>query len=379
MKSLVIILFFLITGCISPGASAKPKMDQLELQEDIQRFFSRFTERVVQSFIDPAFNSTTQIREASMQEYLLYEQEALKITTGPYPELNLLDMLVFIKLNKVIVRDYWIPKRYGKKGQKVWAAFKKSEEDIENIARKLLTKEELKQIDTMVVQWFKQNPGQYRVEKIRIGDFSGVASEINKNRQGGWGGIFSNFSVSNLLVDTKGAVKAVDQMVLVANRAMFLIQHMPSLMRLQARLGTYEIIDDVSFKLSKSEKFMHSLQETKPLMVEAASLLHQMNELMLNAKGLSHSMNKTVPKGINFSDDIKEVHDTVSTMNSMLTEVNANRPVRRAMLDELKQELHDSVWFLAMVIILIALCISIFWWGGAYLVRRRLQKTEGKL
>lgn len=373
-----IIIFLAMIGSLPVGAKARPKMDQLELQEDIQRFHSRFTERVVQAFIDPHFNTSPQIREISLNEYLLYESESLKIATGPYPELNLLDMLVFIKLNKVVVRDYWIPKKYGKKGQRVWMAFKKSEDDIEGIAKKLLSDKELKQIDRLVIEWFKKNPGQYRVEKIRVGDFSNIASEVSKSREGSWWNL-SSFSVSHLLVDTKGAVKAVDQIVLVSNRAIFLVQHLPSLVRLQARIGAFEIMDDVSYKMAKSEGVWNKLNETKPLMNDASGLLFQMNELIMNAKGLSSSMQKTVPKGINWSDDLKEIHDTVDTLNSMLTEVNTTIPARRAFLQDVKNEIHSSIWFIALVIVLIALCISVFWWGGAYLVKRRLQKTEDRL
>lgn len=361
-------LFFILLFCFSLNTIAKPKMDQLELQEDLQRFFGRFTERVVQVYYDPGMRRTVKQGENSLREYLLYESEALKIATGPFPELNLIDMLVFIKLNKVVVRDYWIPKFYGKPGNKLWKAFKTSEEDIEEVAKKLLTDKEIQQIDQLVRQWFKNNPGQFRVEKIRFGDFSSLASEIARSQRGGW---FSGFSVSNILVDTKSAVQAVDQMVLVANRAIFLAQHLPGLIRLQARLGTNEVIDDVNLRMAKSKHVMGELGEAKPLVNDISGLIFQMNELVQNSEKLSASMRKTVPGGINWSDDIKELHGTVNTLNSMLTQVNSSTPESARVLTAIKNEFRSSVWFIALVMILVCLCFSIFWWGGAYIVKKR--------
>lgn len=346
-------------------------MDQLELQEDIQRFFSRFTERVVQVYYDPGMSRTIKQGENSLREYLLYESEALKIATGPFPELNLLDMLVFIKLNKVVVRDYWIPKVYGKPGNKLWKAFKNSEEDIEGVAKKLLTDKELQQIDQLVRQWFKNNPGQFRVEKIRFGDFSAFASEIARNERGGWFGGFSISSISNMLVDTKSAVKAADQMVLVANRAIFLAQHLPGLIRLQARLGTNEVIDDVNLRMAKSKNVIGELHETRPLVHDLSGLMSQMNELVQNSEKLTASMRKTVPGGINWSDDIKELHGMVNTLNTMLTQVNNSAPESERVLIAIKNEFRSSVWFVALVLILVCLCFSIFWWSGAYIVKKR--------
>ncbi|WP_408097129.1 hypothetical protein ACJVC5_19020 [Peredibacter sp. HCB2-198] len=360
-------IFFILLFMLSWVAEARPKMDQLELQEDVQRFFSRFVERVVQVYYDPAMYRTTKLGELSLREYLLYESEALKIATGPYPEVNLLDMIVFIKLNKVVVRDYWTPKYYGKAGNKLWKAFKTSEDDIESIAKKIMDEKQLKQVDQLVRQWFKDNPGQFRVEKIRIGDFSSVASKVSQ----GQGGIFETLSISNLLVGTKDTVKAVDQMVLVANRGIFLAQHLPGLIRLQARLGSNEVMDDVSMRMAKSQGMWNKLNETKPIVNDLSGLVAQLNELVQNSKELSHSVNKAVPQGVNWSDDLKEIHGTVNTLNSMLMQINSNGLRRTEVLREIKQEFRSSVWFLAMVIVLIALCVSVFWWGGAYLVKKR--------
>lgn len=347
-------------------------MDQLELQEDVQRFFSRFVERVVQAYYNPEMYRTTELGETSLREYLLYESESLKIATGPYPEVNLLDMLVFIKLNKVVIRDYWIPKHYGKAGNQLWKAFQVSEDDIEAIAKKLMTDEQLKQVDELARQWFKKNPGQFRVEKIRIGDFSGIASKVNN----GAGNFLETLSISNLLVGTKSTVKAVDQMVLVANRGIFLAQHLPGLIRLQARLGTNEIMDDVSIRMSKSQDLWSKINETQPVVNDFTGLVAQLNELVLNTKQLAGKLPKAASGGANWSDDLKEAHGIVNTLNSMLTQINNHQPQRAQMLQALKEEFRASVWFLALVVVLIGLCVSIFWWGGAYIVKKRLKLKE---
>lgn len=343
-------------------------MDQLELQEDVQRFYSRFVERVVQAYYDQGMRNDVKQGENSLREYLLYESEALKIATGPYPEVNILDMLVFIKLNKVVVRDFWIPKVYGRAGNKLWKAFQVSEKDIETVAKKIMKDKDLEKIDNLVKQWFKDNPGQFRVEKIRLGDFSNIASASSQ----GPGGFLDSLSISNLLVGTKGAVKAADQMVLVANRGIFLAQHLPGILRLQTRLGTNEVMDDVSMRMAKSQGMWDQLNETQPIISDFAGLIQQMNQLVQNSKELAKSLPKGPSgQGINWTENLKELNSMVNTLNSMLTQINTNQPQRAQMMQEIKEEFRASVWFLAIVIVLIGLCISIFWWGGAYLVKKR--------
>jgi hypothetical protein len=89
---------------------------QAELQQDIQRFATKFTARVLDALAPLQSSPHPEVREAAMRQMLLYSASALDIATEPQPELGLLDMIVFVTLSRRIVDIYWAPKVFGEKG-----------------------------------------------------------------------------------------------------------------------------------------------------------------------------------------------------------------------------------------------------------------------
>jgi hypothetical protein len=63
--------------------SDRPAVTEMELQEDLQRFASIFIERMTQAVGD---------RQYLMRPLLRYSSSILDIATGPYLEVNLLDI-----------------------------------------------------------------------------------------------------------------------------------------------------------------------------------------------------------------------------------------------------------------------------------------------
>lgn len=367
------ILSGLLIFCLSSYAWSwphkKPQIDQLELQEDVQRFYTRFTERVAESFMNSNLVKDVKTREEALRQYLIYDSEALKISTGPYPELNLLDMLVFIKLNKRVLKKYWIPKSWKSDGWPIFKAFSDSELDLEGLALGIVSPKELRVVDQLVVDWIKENPNSYRVEKIRLSNFSKFASE-SKNSKSSQG-----FSLSNILVDTKSAVKAVDQMVLVANRSIFLAQYMPTLLRTQVRLGTGEILDDVFMRISQSDKLVENLSEVRPVLISVSELTRNLDILTRDAGELLKTYRKEFPPGRN----LREVHGIVEKSNEILDKLKVLKSGDSDLIKTMKKELRAMLLYIALLAMLVGLVISVVWWSGSYIVRKRLEKSHDKL
>lgn len=346
---LMALLLFPFTACVGMKGfgSKQPDIDQLVLQENIQRFYARFTESVVQGFWDdPALEVTA--KDTILKQYLLYDQEALKIATAPYPEINLLDMLVFIKLNKEVIRRYWIPEVYQKNGWGIYQAFVQSEKDIDRVALKVLSVDQLETITQGVRDWLNENPYFVRVEKIRVADFTKFARTKNDKS-------FS-FSISQLFVDTKSAVKAVDQVTLVGNRALFLAQHMPLLMRLHARIGSQEILTDSISTLQGAPALAEGISEVSPLITN-------MNSLVLNIKDLMNRPKKKKPTDINHALD--QMDSVVTKGTLLLREANTLKTTDGSTLKELMR-------YAGKIMIIVAATTSAFWWGGYYICKRML-------
>ena len=84
----------------------------LELQEALQRFTTQFADRITQAMEALERSSPAGVRDEALRKNLLYVSSALEIATGPDPEVNLLDMIVFIHLSRAALEKHWIPVLY---------------------------------------------------------------------------------------------------------------------------------------------------------------------------------------------------------------------------------------------------------------------------
>lgn len=362
IRNLIFILIFFLNSCSS--LNAKEKTDQLQLQESLQRFYTRFTERTLESFLDAGLDKNIQTREIAVRQYTLYDSEALKIATGPYPEVNLLDMLVFIKLNKMNIQSYWQAKWKGP-GNYILKAFIESERDIEQIAQTVLTPEQMQKINAGVVDWKNKNPHIYRVEKIRLDEVARAIPQlgIDADKESGF-------------LNIKGAVKAVDQMVLVANRGIFVAQYMPMLLRLQTRIATGEIIDDVTMRFShkdvgkKVNRSIASISGMAPMLDSAVNLTSDMKDITKETHELLSSYHRIFPDGVNATENLKTIQTIVDGTNVLFDDLKDSKGINQTVLAEMKGELKNMAFFIAGLILGVGILLSLFFWGSYYFFQK---------
>jgi hypothetical protein len=215
-------------------------MDDIELQQDVERYASQLTERVTQALEALEKSPNTAISDAALKQNLRCASAAVDIATGPFPDVNLLDMLVFVRLSREVVEEYWVPEVYGTEGDVVQRAYRQSEEELWTIADKVMDEPRKRDLMDLIDQWRVANPGQVRVEGLRLGDFSGAAGEAARARAARAKGVLSS---------VRSAVHAADRALLLAERARFLVYRTPFLMRLQVRLAAREIVSDTVAQL----------------------------------------------------------------------------------------------------------------------------------
>jgi hypothetical protein len=215
-------------------------MDDIELQQDMERYASQLTERVTQALEALERSSNAAISDAALKHNLLSASAAVDIATGPFADVNLLDMLVFVRLSREVVEEYWVPEVYGTGGEDLQHAYRKSEEDLWTIADKVMDEERKRDLMDLIDQWRAANPEQVRVEGLRLGDFAAAAGEAARARAA---------KAKGLLSSVRSATQAADQALLLAERARFLVHRMPFLIRLQARIAAREIVSDTVSQL----------------------------------------------------------------------------------------------------------------------------------
>jgi hypothetical protein len=211
------------------------EIPELELQHELQRFATRFVERIAQATEVLQASPRAAVREEALRKHLLYTSSALEIATGPAPEVNLLDMFVFVRLARVLLEQHWIPALYGNAGRELLEAFATSEQELAVVAERGLGTQRRTQLANVVDAWLAAHPRQVRVEGIRLADFATLAGNAAADR---------TLQASGLLSSVRTATQATNQAMLLAERGMFLLHRMPSVWRLQVRLGVRELAGD---------------------------------------------------------------------------------------------------------------------------------------
>lgn len=220
-------------------------MNQAELQQDLQRLATEFQSRVARGGLALADQPHAEQHDTLMQQALLYESSILDIATGPYPEINLLDMTVFAELNADVLERHWKPDVWGEAGSFFDDAFSELKAGVWAIVRGLFSTHQQQQLYLLIREWEAKNPQQLRVEGLRLSSFARFTGETATRGKDGVLGLFGG---------ARSAIQAADQALLLGERAMFLVQRAPFLLRAHLRLGARELMRDAQGMLNDDQR-----------------------------------------------------------------------------------------------------------------------------
>jgi hypothetical protein len=216
-------------------------MRDVELQQDLQRYAAQFTETVTEAMVELERSPDRRISDEALRRNVAYASAAIDIAIGPFPEVNLLDMIVFVRLSRSAADRYWVPEVYGADaGTRLVDAFQRVEQELWRIADRALDGERKNDVLSLADDWLADNPGHVRVEGVRLTDFSAMAGEAARGRAD---------RARGLLSSVRSATQSADQALLLAEQAMFLAHRIPFLVRMQARIAAREIVSDAVDRL----------------------------------------------------------------------------------------------------------------------------------
>jgi hypothetical protein len=215
---------------------------ELALHQELQRFATQFCDRITQATEALERASPPEVRDEVLRKNLLYVSAAMEIAAGPFAEVGLLDMAVFVHLCRAVLERHWIPDLYGGHGHDLAEVFARSERELDELAERVLSPEQRLELSSLIDAWIAENPDQRRVEGIRLTDFAATAGSAAAERV---------LVARGLLASVKSATQAAQQSLLLAERGLFLFHRLPFLWRLQARLGAREMLADALAQLTE--------------------------------------------------------------------------------------------------------------------------------
>lgn len=161
-----------LQGSASPHSPASSRANLDEVRSQVMSLADSYVQTVGQSLND--LLSSTKDPEKAMwarQQRLGTMSISMTNATGPNAVVGLLDMVVFATLKREAVEKHWVPKLLHEEGQEVMEAHRRGEAEAWAAARRVLTKVQCDQLQTLIDQWRREHPGQYFVGYTRFSDF----------------------------------------------------------------------------------------------------------------------------------------------------------------------------------------------------------------
>jgi hypothetical protein len=210
-------------------------MSQTELQQELERFSGQFADRLVQVMEPLVESSDSAIRRTALRRQLNYVAGLFDIVSAPEPEVNLLDMVAFVKLTRSTLERYWIPNVFGEAGEPMSAAWAAFDGEISTVARRFVGPSQKAEIDALVESWLIDHPDQRNVEAVRLSGFAVRAGELAENEAR---------RARGLLASVRSATVSADQALLLAERALFMAHRLPFILRMHVRVVVSDLAKD---------------------------------------------------------------------------------------------------------------------------------------
>jgi hypothetical protein len=234
-----------ILGRLFPGNSGK--MDKqaellVEVQESLLRFADEYSMRLVGG-VDNLRRGTDALSPAEvLQLKIAIASETWSIASGPNAVADLLDMTGFVTVMRMTLEDYWQPKVFGKSALPMLAYSRSAEADIWKLAGKVLKPEQQTDLQQSIAAWHRQNPLRESLVALRSLDFASRVAALRQNQVSKSASVFGLLNVDPL-AGMEPAVREVAQSRMFAERALFVTQKMPTLLRWQTELLSVNAVE----------------------------------------------------------------------------------------------------------------------------------------
>jgi len=246
---------------VTTGKPNKDVVDPVEVQQTLLRFADDFSAGMIVC-VDNLQRGTNALDRAEVLQWkIALGTETCSIASGPNAVANLLDMTVFVTVTRASLEEHWQPEVFGESARPMLECCRNSETEIWRLAGTVLKPEQQAELRTAIAAWRRQNPLPESVLAARALDFASQVAETSKGAAANPGSVFDLLKVDPLS-GLDPAVREIAQSRLLAERALFLTQKMPTLLRWQMELLSISAVEmpEVQQVVSNSTQIAASVE-----------------------------------------------------------------------------------------------------------------------
>ncbi len=221
---------------VTPGSRSEPApVDPVELQQTVTRLADEFSARTIVS-IDKLQRGTNALGPAQILQWKIgLVTETCAIVSGPNPLVNLVDLTVFVTVARAGMEDYWQPKIFGASARPLLENWRNSETNLWRYTDQVLTLEQRTELHAAIETWRRQNPLPEGVLAARAVGFATQAAAAGGSGPARPSSLF-HLLMLDPLAGMDPAVREIAQSRMFAERALYVTQKLPMLLRWQTEL-----------------------------------------------------------------------------------------------------------------------------------------------
>ncbi len=226
---------------VTPGLKSEKAVDPVEVQQTLLRFADEFANRMVIG-VEKLRRGTNDLDQADLLRWkITLSTETCSIVSGPNAIANLLDMTVFVTVTRMALEDHWLPKVFGESARPMLDGCRKAETEIWQLIHTVLKPAQQEELRKAIENWHKENPLPESVLAARALGFASRVAELSREEPKP-GSVFSLLKVDPF-AGMDPAVREIAQTRLFAERALYVTQKMPMLLRWQTELLTVNAVE----------------------------------------------------------------------------------------------------------------------------------------
>lgn len=236
------------------GDSSDEAMTRAELEDHVRRFADRYYTRMALAIGTIRKTAKNDEEVEQLQGWQSIAQAtAVDIAVGPNPVTNLMDMMVLTSLEKMVIRDYWMPEVFGEeRGAIMLQASTLVEEDIWGIADDVLTAKQQQDLAGLITEWHAENPDQIYPWLIRMSEFSGQrAASLDAVKQSG-----------GMLKAVHQARETAEELQAFGERVLFYLQRAPGMTSNAMETSVLQILGGrhVADVMEDADRFVNAVE-----------------------------------------------------------------------------------------------------------------------
>jgi hypothetical protein len=222
-------------SAVTPEAHKKKPVDPVDVQQSLLRFADEYSMRMMIG-VEKLRRGNEQVSSIeTLQWKIAFSTETCAIASGPNAIANLLDMTVFVTAMRITIESHWLPVKFGESARPLFEVSKSAEEEIWRLTATVLKPEQQKELRQGIEAWHKANPLPESVLAARALGFATEVERTSKTEKPRPDSVFSLLRVDPL-AGMDPAVREIAQTRLFAERALYVTQKMPMILRWQTEL-----------------------------------------------------------------------------------------------------------------------------------------------